>query len=66
MNIYIRIHIHNFSIYIKIHPYVIVEYLSDAINLVIIATIGCINQLMDENKCKINPTNKMVFLIVAS
>jgi len=35
-----------FSTYIKIHPYVIVEYLLDATNLVTIATNGtyqCIN-----------------------
>jgi hypothetical protein len=28
----IYIYIYNFSTYIKIHPYVIVEYLSDATN----------------------------------
>jgi len=28
--------------------------------------MGHINLLMDENKCKINPTNRMKFLIVAS
>jgi len=28
--------------------------------------MGHINLLMDENKCKINPTNMMKFLIVAS
>ncbi len=38
--IYIRIHISNFSTYIKIHPYVIVKYLEDATNLVTIATNG--------------------------
>jgi hypothetical protein len=28
--------------------------------------MGHINILMDENKCQIDPTNKMKFLIVAS
>ncbi len=32
--------IYNFSTYIKIHPYVIVEYLWDVINLATIATNG--------------------------
>jgi len=32
--------IYNFNTYIKIHPYVIVEYLWDVTNLVIIATNG--------------------------
>jgi len=36
----IYIYIYNFSTYIKIHPYVIVEYLKDATNLVTIATNG--------------------------
>jgi hypothetical protein len=40
MNIYICIHIYNFSTYIKIHLYVIVEYLYDVSNLVTIATNG--------------------------
>ncbi len=32
--------IYNFSTYIKIHPYVIVEYLYDVSNLVTITTNG--------------------------
>jgi hypothetical protein len=32
--------IYNFSTYIKIHPYVIVEYLWDVTNLVTIVTNG--------------------------
>jgi hypothetical protein len=28
--------------------------------------MGYINLLMDENKCKIDPTNSMKFIIVAS
>jgi len=59
-------HIYIYSTYIKIHPYVIVEYLQDVTNLVTIMTHGHINVLMDENKCKIDATNKMKFLIVES
>jgi hypothetical protein len=33
-------YIYNFNTYIKIHPYVIVEYLEDATNLATIATNG--------------------------
>ncbi len=36
----IYIYIYNFSTYIKIYLYVIVEYLEDATNLVTIATNG--------------------------
>jgi len=35
-----NIYIYNFSTYIKIYPYVIVEYLKDATNLVTIVTNG--------------------------
>jgi hypothetical protein len=34
---YTFVYIYNFNTYIKIHPYVIVEYLQDATNLVTIA-----------------------------
>jgi hypothetical protein len=61
---YIWYHKYNFNTYIKIH--VIVEYLYDATNLMIIVPNGTINMLMDENRLKIHPTNKMKFLIVAS
>ncbi len=37
---YAYFYIYNFSTYIKIHPYVIVEYLKDATNLVIILSNG--------------------------
>jgi hypothetical protein len=36
----IYIYIYNFNTYIKTYPYVIVKYLKDAINLVIIMTNG--------------------------
>jgi len=37
---YAYIYIYNFNTYIKIHPYVIVEYFLDAIKLVTIASNG--------------------------
>jgi hypothetical protein len=39
-NIHTKHIIYNFGTYIKIHPYVIVEYLEDVTNLVTIATNG--------------------------
>jgi hypothetical protein len=62
--IYIHIHIYNFSTYIKIHPYVIIGYFR--MQLIWWLLWLHINLLMDENKCKINPTNRMNFLIVTS
>jgi hypothetical protein len=33
-------HKYNFNTYIKIHPYVTIKYIQDAINLVVITTYG--------------------------
>jgi hypothetical protein len=38
--IYVIYHKYNFNTYIKIHPYVTVEYFKDVTNLVIITTTG--------------------------
>jgi len=60
------IHIYNFSTYVKMHLYVIVEYLLNAINLMTIVTNGTYQPIMDENICKLDPTNGMKILIVTS